>query len=188
MVLLGVAQRLEDSNGVLSPCLIHLLKKRYKPLSFSVDRIDIICIMISLAFLIMSFLTALIGLGHEGSLFACATLQALSAFCSPALQSAIIKYCSKKFTGQCFGAIALIRSVVMLIVPPTLLRIYGATVSFKPELFLYIPLMSGISALILSSFLRIVDDKEELRRDSEVNVTYPSKPLQSRKDSPNSKP
>lgn len=173
---------------VLSPCLIHLLKKRYKPLSFSVDRIDIICIMISLAFLIMSFLTALIGLGHEGSLFACATLQALSAFCSPALQSAIIKYCSKKFTGQCFGAIALIRSVVMLIVPPTLLRIYGATVSFKPELFLYIPLMSGISALILSSFLRIVDDKEELRRDSEVNVTYPSKPLQSRKDSPNSKP
>lgn len=160
---------------VLSPCLIHLLKKHYRPLSYSVDQIDITCIVISLGFIVTSIVTILVGIDHEGSLYACAVLQALSASCSPALQSAIIKYCSKKFTGQCFGAMALIRSIVMLIVPPTILRLYGATVSFKPELFLYIPLAFGFLALVLSTFLRIVDDPEALRRDSEADIADRSK-------------
>lgn len=152
---------------VLSPCLIHCLKRHYKPLSFSVDRIDKFCIMISLTVLTISLLVVLSSMGHEGSLYAYATLQALSAFCSPSLQSAIIKYCSKKFTGQCFGAMALIRSVVMLVVPPLLLGIYGATVSFKPELFLYIPLAAGILALALSTFLPILEDKQGSGTESE---------------------
>lgn len=142
---------------VISPCLIHLLTKLYTPLTHSIDHIDVTCVKISMVFLTLSILTVLIGKEHEPALFACAILQALSAFCSPTIQSSIIKYCSKKFTGQCFGAMALIRSAVMLIVPPTLLRIYGATVSFKPELFLYVPLTCGICAVVLSNFLRILD-------------------------------
>ncbi|QLQ79001.1 hypothetical protein HG537_0B03480 [Torulaspora globosa] len=143
---------------VISPCLLHLLRNFYNPLNHSIDRIDVTCIKISLILLTSSIITVLIGKEHQEALFACAILQALSAFCSPTIQSAIIKYCSKKFTGQCFGAIALIRSTVMLIVPPILLRIYGSTVSFKPELFLYIPLTCGICAIILSNFLHIIDD------------------------------
>lgn len=142
---------------VISPCLLHLLRKIYKPLNHSIDRIDVTCIRISVVFLTCSILIVLIGKEHEAALYACAILQALSAFCSPTLQSAIIKYCSKKFTGQCFGAMALIRSTVMLIIPPILLRIYGATVSFRPELFLYVPLACGICAILLSNFLRIID-------------------------------
>lgn len=143
---------------VISPCLLHLLRKFYKPLNHSIDRIDVTCIKISLVLLTCSIVTVLIFKEHEAALFACAVLQALSAFCSPTIQSAIIKYCSKKFTGQCFGAMALIRSTVMLTVPPILLQIYGTTVSFKPELFLYIPLTCGICAIILSNFLHITDD------------------------------
>ncbi|QLL31487.1 hypothetical protein HG536_0B03500 [Torulaspora globosa] len=143
---------------VISPCLLHVLRRFYKPLNHSIDRIDVTCIKISLVLLTCSVAAVLVGKEHEAALFTCAVLQALSAFCSPTIQSAIIKYCSKKFTGRCFGAMALIRSSVMLIVPPILLRIYGTTVSFKPELFLYIPLTCGICAIILSNFLHIIDD------------------------------
>lgn len=168
---------------IISPCLIHGLKKIYKPLNYSVDQIDITCIRVSVMFLTLSILTALLGKQHEASLFACAILQAMSAFCSPTLQSAIIKYCSKKFTGQCFGGMALIRSGVMLIVPPILLRIYGATVSFKPELFLFIPLTCGFCAIILSTFLRTVEDPELLRRESETDLTRIPAKLAKRKAS-----
>lgn len=168
---------------IISPLLLHLLKKVYKPLHESIDQIDIICIRISVVFLTLSILTVLLGKEHEGSLYACATLQALTAFCSPTVQSAIIKYCSKRFTGQYFGGMALIRSGVMLIVPPTLLKIYGATVAFKPELFLYIPLACGFCAIVLSFFLQIVEDPEILRRESQTNLTKSTRTFRPRKSS-----
>lgn len=168
---------------IISPLLLHLLKKVYKPLNESIDQIDIICIRISVVFLALSILTILLGKEHGASLYACATLQTLTAFCSPTVQSAIIKYCSKRFTGQYFGGMALIRSGVMLVVPPTLLKVYGATVAFKPELFLYIPMTCGICAIVLSFFLKIVEDPEILRRESQTNLAKSARTFRPRKSS-----
>lgn len=158
---------------LLSPILLCLLKKFYKSLDNSIDQIDIFCIRLSMIILTLSTLVVLVYTDQEVSLFLLAALQSLSAFCSPTLQSSIIKYCSKKFTGQCFGGMALIRSIVMLSIPPIFLSVYASTVSYRPELFLYIILVCGILGILLTFFLRIVQDNDILRRPSDVHLNAP---------------
>lgn len=154
---------------LISPLFLHLLKKLYTPLIDSIDKIDIISIRVSLVFVTLAVGAAILG-NSSAAMFFCAVLQSLSAFCSPTIQSAVIKYCSKSATGEYFGAMALLRSLVMLVVPPLLLRIYGHTVSLEPKLFLYVPLCCGMLAIGLSWFLRIVEDHELLRRNSQVRL------------------
>lgn len=160
---------------LLSPAMLYALKKHYRSLNNSIDQIDVFCIRLSMVLLTLSTLIVLLDNENESSLFVLAVLHALSAFCSPTLQSSIIKYCSKKFTGQCFGGMALIRSAVMLALPPVFLMIYGSTVSFRPEIFLYVISACGVLAIALTFFLRIVEDNNVLRRPSEVALNAPGR-------------
>ncbi|CAI4061344.1 hypothetical protein N7582_001870 [Saccharomyces uvarum] len=141
---------------IVSPTLLYALKRVYQHLDHSIDKIDIFCIRFSMIVIALSLLV-MIQFGEKSyiSLVVFALLQALSAFCSPTLQSGIIKYTSKKHTGEMFGAMALVRSCVMLVIPPILLKIYGSTVSVNPGLFIYIPFLASVAAIFLTFFLRI---------------------------------
>ncbi|QHS74099.1 uncharacterized protein SPAR_J00510 [Saccharomyces paradoxus] len=141
---------------VVSPVLLYALKRIYQHLNHSIDKIDIFCIRFSMIVITLSlFVMIRFGEKSSTSMVIFALLQALSAFCSPTLQSGIIKYTSKKHTGEMFGAMALVRSCVMLVIPPVLLKLYGSTVSVNPSLFMYIPFSTSIAAILLTFFLRI---------------------------------
>lgn len=141
---------------VVSPTLLYTLKRIYQHLNHSIDKIDIFCIQFSMIVITLSlFVMIRFGEKTPTSMIIFALLQALSAFCSPTLQSGIIKYTSKKHTGEMFGAMALVRSCVMLVIPPILLKLYGSTVSVNPSLFMYIPFSTSIVAILLTFFLRI---------------------------------
>lgn len=90
----------------------------------------------------------------ESSVIGFALFQAFSAFLSPTIQSTVIKYCPKDRTGQCFGGMALVRSLTMLVFPPLLLKIYGATVAGSPEVFLWIPMIASIISVVLSLMIK----------------------------------
>lgn len=156
---------------VISPVLLHYLKKIYQPLKGSIDEIDITSLRGSLFFVALSIVLAMLINNKEGNgLLVFAFFQALSAIFSPTLQASVVKYCSRSATGEVFGAIALIRTFVMLVCPPILLGIYGNTVSSKPKTFMIVPLALSITAIIISLFLRIVRDPELLRRPSQVSL------------------
>lgn len=141
---------------IVSPVLLYALKRIYQHLNHSIDKIDIFCIRLSMTVITLSlFVMIRFGEKSSTSVVIFALLQALSAFCSPTLQSGIIKYTSKKHTGEMFGAMALVRSCVMLVIPPVLLKLYGSTVSVNPSLFMYIPFSTSIAAILLTFFLRI---------------------------------
>ncbi|EJS43219.1 YJL163C [Saccharomyces arboricola H-6] len=141
---------------IVSPALLYVLKRFYQHLNHSIDKIDIFCIRFSMIVISLSLFVMLrFGEKSSTSMVVFALLQALSAFCSPTLQSGIIKYTSKKHTGEMFGAMALVRSCVMLVIPPVLLKLYGSTVSANPSLFIYIPFSASIVAILLTFFLRI---------------------------------
>ncbi|CAI4043513.1 hypothetical protein SKDZ_10G0530 [Saccharomyces kudriavzevii ZP591] len=141
---------------IVSPALLYVLKRIYQHLNHSIDKIDIFCIRFSMIVITLSlFVMIQFGQKSSTSMVVFALLQALSAFCSPTLQSGIIKYTSKNHTGEMFGAMALVRSCVMLIIPPVLLELYGSTVSVNPSLFMYIPFSTSIVAIFLTFFLRI---------------------------------
>lgn len=139
---------------MLAPSVLQLLKNRYGTLSRTADRVDVLSIR-------FSFFTLLIGLAlvfcrnqNAHMVYIYAILQAPSALCSPTIQAAIIKYCPKYATGQCFGGMALVRSCVMLIFPAFLLKVYGWSVSKKPELFLLVPVSFAFLAMMISFLLR----------------------------------
>ncbi|EDO18524.1 hypothetical protein Kpol_2001p29 [Vanderwaltozyma polyspora DSM 70294] len=145
----------------LAPLAIHLLKKRYKTSTSSIDQIDIINIRTSLITVTLSIFFLLWLKDYYISMVLFAICQALSAVSSPTLVGTIIKYCPKANVGECFGGMALISSFIMLSVSPLLLQIYGYTVSTKPELFMYIPLMCGCLSVILTFALTPTEDIQD---------------------------
>lgn len=139
---------------ILAPRALQLLRSRYGTLSRTTDHVDVLFIRFSLSALLIG--SSLIFWHSEDSrmVYIYAFLQAPGALCSPTIQSAIIKYCPKSATGQCFGGIALIRSAVMLVFPALLLRVYGYSVGTKPELFILVPLSCAFLAVMFSIVLR----------------------------------
>lgn len=138
---------------VLSPILIHYLKKTHKVSTKIIDDVDILCIRLSLCVATLGIFSMLLLKERYQSMLFFAIFQALSAVCAPTLSSTIIKYCPKITIGESFGGIALVGSFVILSMSSLLLKIYGSTVSFKPELFIYIPLICGCLAVVLTFFL-----------------------------------
>lgn len=123
----------------------------------NVDKLDKVSIGMSLIFLTVSNLFMIRFSNYSKIIIIFVILRSLSKICGPIAEAAIMKHYKKtgKNTGQVFGAIALLNSLSMLIVPPILLRIYGFTISIGPELFLYFPLTCCLIALISCYFLSV---------------------------------
>lgn len=139
---------------ILAPHALKLLRNRYGTLTRTADHVDVLFVRISLSSLLLG-LSLIFWRSHDtGMVYLYAFSQAPGALCSPTIQSAIIKYCPKSATGQCFGGIALIRSAVMLVFPAALLRFYGYSVSTSPQLFMLIPLSCAFLAVMFSFVLR----------------------------------
>lgn len=141
---------------LVAPMLLNILKKYFTTDPTSIDKIDIISIRISLIFVLLSVITAMTAQQSFG-LFLCGIFQSFSALISPTIQSAIVKYVSHASIGEYFGSIALIRSMIMLIVPPILLSIYGKTFLFMPGAFLCVPVIFMCIAITLTWFLKAPD-------------------------------
>ena len=155
---------------------MNLMKSVFETSSTDVDKLDKVSIGISLVFLTFSNFFIIKFSNHSKIIILFVILRSLSKICSPVTEAAIMKYYKRtgKNTGQVFGAIALLNSLSMLIVPPLLLRIYGVTISIKPELFLYIPLGCCIIALLSCLFLNIhspIEDSNLLRSSTPLYGT-----------------
>lgn len=151
----------------IAPLTLKLLEKKLnlRILSFSVDRIDQICIIISLIFVFLS-LVSVLTIDSGTGVYLNGVLQSLSGMVSPTIQSAVIKYSDKVDAGEMFGAVALVRHLAMLFLPVFFLQVYSHTVSFSPGLFLWIPLIGSIITIVIAIFfLRI----EEESLDAEYN-------------------
>ncbi|KAL6948892.1 hypothetical protein ACO0QE_001370 [Hanseniaspora vineae] len=157
---------------LLVPQVVSMLKKstvfHFKSLSSSMDRLDLVILQWSVFCIFVSIAVAVFVQSSSSGLYFSAVIQAFSAVISPTIQSVVVKYASKKITGQVFGAIALFRHIVMLIMPLIFLRIYSETVDKNPAIFLYVPLVGSIIGFVLTFFLKIVEDPQILRRPSEV--------------------
>lgn len=147
-----------SANGIISGITLFLsshygitiLKKYFHTVSTHVDRLDKITIGMSMLFLTMSNFIMINFSNGTNIIIWFILLRSLARICSPVTEATIMKHYNKKTaknTGQVFGAIALLNSLSMLVVPPILLRIYGSTISIKPELFLYFPLVCCLVAL-----------------------------------------
>lgn len=157
---------------VLAPLALHLLKKRFKTLSKSVDHTDMVVLRVSSFFILLSLVVLVIS-RSESAAYVYVLLQILGSMLSPTVQSTVIKYGSKSSTGELFGAMALIRSCAMMVMPSLFLKLYSRTVNLDPLFFVYIPLVLCIGACLMTAFLKIVDDPELLRRQSEVTLARP---------------
>lgn len=158
---------------IVAPLALHSLKKRFKVLENSLDKTDLVILRVSILAILISIILLLL-LNGEKSVYSFAIFQVMGAMFSPTVQASIIKYGSKKHTGEYFGAIALVRSLTLLISPPIFLSIYAKTVSFQPFFFLYLPLIFAFIANLFSACLKIVTDPVLLRRESEASLLLPS--------------
>ncbi|CCK69220.1 uncharacterized protein KNAG_0C01070 [Huiozyma naganishii CBS 8797] len=130
------------------------LKKIFTSTSkYSVDYLDKFTITCSLVFVSVGVATPLINNTYSMSILVFLVFRALGRICTPVTESAIVKYYkeNQENTGQVFGAIALLNSLTMLVLPPIFLKIYSATISFKPEYFLYVPLAGSLFAYFVCS-------------------------------------
>ncbi|CDO92315.1 unnamed protein product [Kluyveromyces dobzhanskii CBS 2104] len=156
----------------MAPLILHLLKKKFKTLPSSIDYTDMIILRVSVVFILLS-LVALVTIKSESSAYIFVFFQILASMLSPTIQSTVVKYGSKSATGELFGAMALIRSFAMMVLPSMFLKVYSKTVKINPLFFIYIPLVLSVAACIMTLFLKVVDDPELLRRQSEVVLTRP---------------
>ncbi|KAL6932605.1 hypothetical protein ACO0OL_004085 [Hanseniaspora opuntiae] len=95
---------------------------------------------------------------------------ALSAGISPTIQNCILKYSSKKITGQIFAAHTQLRHLTMLFLPIIFLQTYSRTFDDKPNLILSIPFALSVLSMTLLQFVKLINDPVLLRRESEVDV------------------
>lgn len=135
---------------LISPYIIKYLKKLYTASTEKVDYIDLTSIRISMIAIVCGILMLVTKPQSVNSVILYASFQAFSAFLSPTIQSTVVKYCPKEQTGLCFGGMALLRALSMLVFPPLLLAIYGSTVSTFAIAFMYVPLITASAAVVLS--------------------------------------
>lgn len=152
------------------PVLISSLKERlhFKVIPNGVDSMDKLLLNASMVFLIFSTFVLIAFKQFSWSLYVSAVLQTMSAVISPTIQSCVLKYNSKKISGQVFAAHTQIRHLTMVFAPIIFLQTYSHTYDRNPMLILSIPLVLSFVAFVLLQFVRKVDDPMVLRRESEV--------------------
>lgn len=147
----------------IAPLTLKVLERKFglNIIPHSVDHIDRICIIASLAFVFFSLLSV-VCIDSGSGVYLSSVLQSLSGMVSPTIQSAVIKYSNKTEAGEMFGSIALVRHLAMLFLPVFFLQIYSHTVDTFPGLFLFIPLFGSIITFVLAViFLRVEDHVTE---------------------------
>lgn len=119
------------------------LKKVFQVAPKRVDHLDKVTIGTSMSFITLSVLIVLMFPDHPRFILFFVLLRSLGRICTPVTEATIMKHYSNtgKNSGQIFGAIALLNSLSMLVIPPILLQIYGSTVGTNPEYFLFFPLI-----------------------------------------------
>ena len=148
--------------------LTRWLSSKYTKVNHSVDRVDISTLQISSISLFFATAVLLSYATNPKGIIFYVIIKSFSAIMSPTLQATIVKYYGTN-TGQVFGGIALLHTIGMLFSPAILLKIYGSTVSKKPETFLFVPFLVCIIAFVLTFFLRVlyIDDPLMKKTDDE---------------------
>lgn len=131
------------------------LSSKYAKVNHSVDKVDITTLQISCVSLILGTGVLLAYASTSKGIICHVIIKSVSAIMGPTLQSTIVKYYGTN-TGQVFGGVALLHSIGMLFSPAIMLKIYGSTVSKKPETFLFLPFLVCIVAFGLTFFLRVI--------------------------------
>ncbi|SMN19337.1 similar to Saccharomyces cerevisiae YJL163C Putative protein of unknown function [Maudiozyma saulgeensis] len=154
--------------GIFSWCGTRWLQKKHTKLNYSVDRIDIKIFQFGFICIFIATIAFLINPSNYKSLLLYVVIKCVGGCMDPSLQSSITKYYGTN-TGQLFGALALLHIIGMLISPAIMLGIYGITVSYKPETFMYLPLIACIIGFVLTYFLRVVYIEEPLFEETQIN-------------------
>ncbi|XBW34657.1 hypothetical protein QEN19_000224 [Hanseniaspora menglaensis] len=152
------------------PIVINVLKKKlnFKVIPNGVDSMDKFLLNVSMIFLVVSTLSLIIFRQYGWSLYVSAALQTLSAVISPTIQSCILKYNSKKISGQVFAAHTQLRHLAMIFIPIIFLQTYSHTYDKNPMIIISIPFCLSATGLVLLQFVKLIDNPVLLRRDSEV--------------------
>lgn len=145
---------------LVSPVILHLLRKTFKTKHYAIDKIDQSVISIALIFDSLGPLV-IMAATRGGTLYASALFASLGALGGPSIQSTIVKYVSETKTGEIFGAMALIKNGVVAIGPTIFLQIYSRTVSTKPKITFLITYIFFLVAIFLLLFLRSHDEEDE---------------------------
>ncbi|CAB4254622.1 similar to Saccharomyces cerevisiae YJL163C Putative protein of unknown function [Maudiozyma barnettii] len=154
--------------AVSSWCVKRWFQKKHKKLNYSVDRIDITIFQFGFICFFIGTLVFMTNASNYKYLLIDVIIKCIGSVIDPSLQSAIAKYYGTN-TGQLFGALALLHIMGMLVLPAIMLGMYGATVSFKPEAFLYLPLIASIIGFTLTFFLRVIYIEEPLFKETEID-------------------
>lgn len=142
------------------------LSSKYAKVNHSVDRVDITTLQISCVSLILGTGVLLEYASTSKGIMCYVIIKSVSAIMSPTLQSTIVKYYGTN-TGQVFGGVALLHSIGMLFSPAIMLKIYGSTVSKKPETFLFLPFLVCIVAFVLTFFLRVIYIHDPIMKEAD---------------------
>lgn len=142
------------------------LSSKYAKVNHSVDKVDITTLQISCVSLILGTGVLLEYASTSKGIMCYVIIKSVSAIMSPTLQSTIVKYYGTN-TGQVFGGVALLHSIGMLFSPAIMLKIYGSTVSKKPETFLFLPFLVCIVAFVLTFFLRVIYIHDPIMKEAD---------------------
>ncbi|CCE61360.1 hypothetical protein TPHA_0A02790 [Tetrapisispora phaffii CBS 4417] len=146
---------------LIAPFGLHYLKKNYQTKTIAADKIDLTCIRYPLFFAALSNVFMLFYADDIRSLIILVVCQCLSSLASPTLSGTMIKYCPSHKTGESFGAMSFVTSIIIFSISPIYLSIYGSSVTTRPEIFLVIPLTCGTLAFLLTFFLAYLMGQEE---------------------------
>lgn len=154
---------------VISPVLLHFLKKSFKTKKNSIDAMDITVITVALIFdscgpLIIIFAT------NGNLLYVSALFASLGALGSPTIQSSIVKYVSESQTGEIFGAMAFIRNVLLCLGPPLFLQVYAKTVGTAPTAVFWLNFVLFVVSILLLLFVRSHPEDVWLDEDNDEPI------------------
>lgn len=157
---------------ITMPMILTFLKRvfKFEVINNGVDKMDKTLLIVSTIFLVISTGLILFCKDYNWSLYLSGIFQALSAGISPTIQNCILKYSSKKITGQIFAAHTQLRHLTMLFLPIIFLQTYSRTFDVKPNLILSIPFVLSVLSMILLQFVKLINNPMFLRRESEVDV------------------
>jgi MFS family permease len=142
---------------LMSPVLLHFLKKRLPVKVSAPDLVDWTVIVIAIVFdlstplIVITATTSVLVLGSG-------VISAMGALATPTIQSAIIKYIPENKTGEMFGALAVLKNILSMVAPSGALYIYSKTVQGMPHLVFYVAGIIVLTCLALVMFVRIHQD------------------------------
>lgn len=141
---------------LISPVLIHYLKRWFVVSANEIDRADMGLILISLVCEILSPIL-IISAATDKLIFLSCLFTSVGSLAGPTLQSGIVKYISESKSGEIFGALALLKNLIQCVTPPLALYLYSMSLKTCPKLVFYIMLVLLGCSIVLMGFLKTSD-------------------------------